>query len=105
MFRLDGSNIFHVMSVPNNEKFRGKKSVFRDCILHRILDGFWGGLGRAFGGCFGALFRNLGILFPICVNIFRLFVVLERQIAKIYSLLWAGGARRSFLHLFWGYLA
>ena len=54
--------------------------------------------------CFGGLFRNLGVLFPICVNIFRFFFVLERQIAEIYSLWWAEGARGGFWHPFRGVL-
>ena len=66
----------------------------------RILDWFW----DAFGWCFGGLFRNLGILFPSCVNIFDLFMLLERKIAKICSMWWAGGAWGGFWNPFWGVL-
>ena len=60
-----------------------------------FLEVFWKDFGLVLGGfwgCFGGLFRNLGILFPTCVNIFDFFMLLERKIAKIYSLRWAGGA-------------
>ena len=53
-------------STKNQEKNDAKNCIFFDCIFGGILDGFWIG----FGGCFGGFFRNLGIFFPICVNIF-----------------------------------
>ena len=38
------------MSVPNNEKNRAENSVFFEYIFYLILEGFWGGFGRALGG-------------------------------------------------------
>ena len=43
-----------------------------------ILKGFWEG----FGGCFRGLFRNLGILFPTCVNIFDFLGFWKEQLLK-----------------------
>ena len=44
--------------------------------------------------------RNLGVHFPICLNIFRFVVVLERKITEIYSMTrfhWPRPARRGGL--------
>ena len=42
------------------------------------MDWFW----EAFGGCFGGPFRNLGILFPSCVNIFDFLCFWKDKLLK-----------------------
>ena len=51
------------MSVPNNDKNRAKNSVFFDCIFYLILEGFWGGFGRALGGVLELFFATWGYFF------------------------------------------
>ena len=62
-FRLDGSNIFHVLSVPNKEKIGVKNCVFFNCIFEGILEGFWGGFGRVWGGVLELFFATWGYFF------------------------------------------
>ena len=62
-FRLDGSNIFHVLSVPNDGKDGGKNCVFFNSIFQGILEGFWTGFGKVLGGVLEVFFATWGYFF------------------------------------------
>ena len=88
------------MSVPNNDKNRAKNSVFFDCIFYLILEGFWGGFGRALGGVLELFFATWGYFFEFARTFLDKLLHLKELVFYEFSKMGPGGSQGGILDRF-----
>ena len=77
-FRLDGSYIFHVPSVPDEEKNISENIFFFGCVFCSILELFPVNFGRVLGGVWGFLGVS-GALFDVRLSVVLVSPMLPKR--------------------------